>query len=96
MMGAAFLCLCTCALLLFLLRPLPGSRVNLSSEHTQGAGIRSRGVPAKGKIHRIRYPPHLVTVGKQSSCTAVSVTVAHSQIVEFKAMKGASCPNVAQ
>ena len=61
------LCLCLCPLCQFVLRPLPGSRVNLNSEHTQGAGIRSRGAPAKGKMHRIQYPPSVLNTNKDQN-----------------------------
>jgi len=65
---------------------------------TQGRAFHF-GTPVKGKSckqHRIQYPPHLFTVGKQSDCAAVSVTVARMQIVESKGSKGACCLNVAQ
>lgn len=42
------------------LRPEPGSRVNLIPAHTQGAGDPVSGAPVKGQTperHRIQYPP---------------------------------------
>ena len=65
----------------FKLRPLPGSRVALTSAHTQGTGDPITVSSVKG----------LATFGD-----AVSVTAAHLQVIHSSASKRGCCPNVAR